>query len=381
MKDPYIAHFREENGQVIIQSVLEHNSNVAFLAEQNSSIEILSPIAGLIGMYHDAGKYLNDFLQYMQKNIEGKETHRGEVNHSTAGGYLLEQFAAGAMETQLMEFPIYCHHGLADALSGNGKILIEERLKQTENARHVSERFYQYNDKKELANKFYESRKRIGEILTALQKYAQSLEPGESSRQKNFFVGMYERILLSLLIDSDWSDTACFMQNKKIEERIQKTRGENRIWQECKKSFDIYMSKFPKDSKLSGIRMEILERCMFQGETNGTLYRLTVPTGSGKTLSSLGFALNHARAHRKKHIIYVAPFTSILEQNAEEIRKAIGNPEIVLEHHSNVFYEKEEDQERKELLAENWSSPIIVTTAVQFLNTLFSSSSKNINVI
>ena len=88
--------------------------------------------------------------------------------------------------------------------------------------------------------------------------------------------------------------------------------------------------------------------------------------------------MNHARVHHKKHIIYVAPYTSILEQNAEEIRKATGNPEIVLEHHSNIFYEGEEEQRRKELLAENWSSPIIVTTAVQFLNTLFSSSSKNI---
>lgn len=378
MEDPYIAHFREENGQITVQSVLEHNSNVAFLAEQNSSIEILSPIAGLIGTYHDAGKYLDAFQQYMEKNIEGKETHRGEVNHSTAGGCLLEQFAAGTMETQMMEFPVYCHHGLSDALSGNGKILIDERLKQRENVQCVSERFYQFHDKQELENKFYESRKRIGEILTALHKYAQSLTQGERSLQKNFFVGMYERILLSLLIDSDWSDTACFMENKKIEERIQKIHGRNRIWDECKRYFDVYMSRFSKDSKLSGMRTEILRQCLLQGKTDGTLYRLTVPTGSGKTLSSLGFALNHARVHHKKHIIYVAPYTSILEQNAEEIRKATGNPEIVLEHHSNIFYEGEEEQRRKELLAENWSSPIIVTTAVQFLNTLFSSSSKNI---
>lgn len=378
MNDPYIAHFREENKEVITQSVLKHNSNVAFLAEKNSSLEILSPIAWLIGMYHDAGKYQEIFLQYMKKNIEGKKTYRGEVNHSSAGGYLLEQLAPESIVTQIMEFPIYCHHGIADALSGAGKMLIDERLKQKDGVQQVSERFYQYNDKKELENRFNESRKRINNILYELQVYAQTLNINERNLQKNFFVGMYERILLSLVIDADWSDTACFMQNEKIEEQMQGTQEKNEIWSVCKKHFINYMDKFPKESRLSEVRTEILNQCMTQGEQNKKLYRLTVPTGAGKTLSSLGFALNNAQVNNKKHIIYIAPFNSILEQNAEEIRKAVGNPEIVLEHHSNIFYEKEEDRKRYELAAENWGSPIIVTTAVQFLNTLFSSSSKNI---
>lgn len=378
MNDPYIAHFREENGDVVIQSVLEHNSNVAFLAEKNSSLKILSPIAWLIGMYHDAGKYQDVFQQYMKKNMEGKETYRGEVNHSTAGGYLLEQLAPDSIVAQMLELPIYCHHGIADALSGTGKMLLDERLKQKENVQQVSERFYQYNDTKGLVNQFYESRKNINEILNELQIYAQSLNINERNLQKNFFVGMYERILLSLIIDSDWSDTACFMQNEKIEGRIQETKDRNKIWSECKEHFVAYMGKFPKDLKLSEIRTDILNQCMLQGKKNNKLYRLTVPTGAGKTLSSLGFALNNAQSNNKKHIIYVAPFTSILEQNAEEIRKAIGDSGLVLEHHSNIFYEQEEDRRKHELLAENWGSPIIVTTAVQFLNTLFSSSSKNI---
>lgn len=378
MNDPYIAHFRIENEEVVIQSVLEHNSNVAFLAEKNSSLENLSPIAWLVGMYHDAGKYQDAFLQYMKKNIEGKETYRGEVNHSTAGGYLLEQLMPDSIITQMMEFPIYCHHGLADALSKNGKILIDERLKQNENVQQVSERFYMFSDKKELEDQFCKSRGKINEILNELQMYVQYIDMKERNLQKNFFIGMYERILVSIIIDSDWSDTACFMQNEKIEERIQETKDLNKIWSECKEHFITYMRAFPKKSKLSEIRTEILDQCMVQGEKNIKLYRLTVPTGSGKTLSSLGFALNNAQANNKKHIIYVAPFTSILEQNAEEIRKAIGDSEIVLEHHSNIFYEQEEDRKKHELLTENWGSPIIVTTAVQFLNTLFSSSSKNI---
>lgn len=378
MEDFYIAHFREENADFIVQSVSEHNSNVALLSEKNSSLEILSPISWLIGMYHDAGKYQDTFQKYMQKNMEGKRTYRGEVNHSTAGGYLLEEFAPTSMEAQMLEYPIYCHHGMADALSGSGKMLIDERLKQKENVQQVPERFYQYCNKQDLENRFHESRRRLTEILYSLDKYAESLDKKERNQQKNFFVGMYERIILSVLIDSDWSDTACFMQNEKIEKRIQNMQGRKEIWSACREYFITYMRGFPKDSKLSGIRTEILNRCMLQGETDGKLYRLTVPTGSGKTLSSLGFALNNAVTLNKKHIIYVAPFMSILEQNAEEIRKAIGNPEIVLEHHSNVFYDCEEERKRYELSAENWESPIIVTTAVQFLNTLFSSSSSNI---
>lgn len=378
MEDTYIAHFRKEDENVTIQSVSEHNSNVALLSERNSSLEILSPISWLIGMYHDAGKYQDAFQKYMKKNIKGEETYRGEVNHSTAGGFLLEQFAPASVEIQMMEFPIYCHHGMGDALSGSGKMLIDERLKQKENVQQVPERFYQFYPEKELESRFWESRRNLTEILNGLQMYAGSLDIKERNQQKNFFVGMYERVLLSLLIDSDWSDTACFMQSEKIDKRIQNMQGRKKIWADCKKHFISYMGSFHKKTKLSEVRNEILIQCMLQGEKDGELYRLTVPTGSGKTLSSLGFALNHALVHHKKHIIYVAPFTSILEQNAEEIRKAVGNPDIVLEHHSNVFYESEEDRKRYELSAENWESPIIVTTAVQFLNTLFSSSSPNI---
>ncbi|MCB7304812.1 CRISPR-associated helicase/endonuclease Cas3 [Bariatricus massiliensis] len=378
MEEAYIAHFREENEEVIIQTVSEHNSNVAFLSEKNSSLDRLSPIGRLIGFYHDAGKFRDEFLNYMKKNMEGERTYRGEVNHSTAGGYLLEQLAPNSIEAQMMEYPVFCHHGIADALSDSGRLLIEDRLKQEENVRQVSERFYEYHDRKELEHCFRECRKILHELLNALQEYAGLINEKERNLQKNFFVGMYERILLSLLIDADWTDTACFMQNQKIEERLQDKDGRKAVWAGCKEYFMAYMSRFPKDSKLSGIRSEILERCMRQGEGDGTLYRLTIPTGSGKTLSSLGFALSNAQAHNKKHIIYVAPFTSILEQNAEEIRKAVGNPDIVLEHHSNIFYEREEERKKQELLAENWASPIIVTTAVQFLNTLFSASSKNI---
>lgn len=136
--------------------------------------------------------------------------------------------------------------------------------------------------------------------------------------------------------------------------------------------------KSNNSSILNKYRSEISDLCFEASESNHNLYRLNVPTGSGKTLSSLRFALNQASKYKKNHIFYVAPFNSILEQNADEIRKAVGNPEIVLEHHCNICYEDDDEEKRYSRLIENWDSPIVATSAVQMLNTLFSSQKSSI---
>ena len=188
-------------------------------------------------------------------------------------------------------------------------------------------------------------------------------------------MGMYFRVALSLLIDSDWNDTACFFQDIPLLKRISKEETQ-KIWKKCISNFELYMKKEvqsnPQNGNLLNIfRQEISDLCRKAAETDQNLYRLTVPTGAGKTLSSLRFALYHAQKTKKQHIIYIAPFNSILEQNAEEIRKAIGNTSAVLEHHCNVICE-EDEEEKYRSLTETWDSPVIVTTAVQILNTLFS---------
>lgn len=187
---------------------------------------------------------------------------------------------------------------------------------------------------------------------------------------------MYLRVALSLLIDSDWTDTACFFQDVPLTKRISQEETQD-IWQKCIDNFEQYLENQIRNNpnngnQLNSFRQEISNLCRMAAEKDQKLYRLTVPTGAGKTLSSLRFALYHARKKQKHRIIYVAPFNSILEQNAEEIRKAIGIPSVVLEHHCNVICE-EGDEEKYRNLTETWDSPIIVTTAVQLLNTLFSS--------
>lgn len=119
------------------------------------------------------------------------------------------------------------------------------------------------------------------------------------------------------------------------------------------------------DRTINGRRSEILRNCLEQGKSCKGLFQLTVPTGGGKTISSMAFALQHAVKNQMDRIIYVIPYTSIIEQNAQVFREILGN-ENVLENHSNVDYESSEEFKPMQLAAENWDKPIVVTTNVQF---------------
>lgn len=191
-----------------------------------------------------------------------------------------------------------------------------------------------------------------------------------------------KRVLLSLLIDSDWADTSSFMNDTVLPDKTSK-RDIIEIWNKSMENLNTYLSMLSIEKGegiLNKCRKEISDRCYEEANKNHNLYRLTIPTGSGKTLCSLRFGLRHAQEFKKEHIYYVAPFTSILDQNAEEIRKAVGVKDYVLEHHCNVVIEKridgktdDEKVTEYQRLIETWDSPIIATTAVQMLNTLYSS--------
>ena len=136
---------------------------------------------------------------------------------------------------------------------------------------------------------------------------------------------------------------------------------------------------FPPQSELNRERCGILERCMEQGEVQSPgLFTLTIPTGGGKTVASLAFALRHARTHGLRRLIYVIPYTSIIEQNAQVFRDILGD-ENVLEHHSGVLYDIEDEagpeNARLARATENWDMPVVVTTAVQFFESLFANRS------
>lgn len=180
---------------------------------------------------------------------------------------------------------------------------------------------------------------------------------------------MWMRMLFSCLVDADRLDSESFGEPEKTAKR-----GGYPEVRELLPLLDAYMQrKVEKAEKtvVNAARAEVLEQCIAKAAQPPTIFTLTVPTGGGKTLSSMAFALNHALKHRKRRIIYVIPYTSIIEQTADQFREIFGD--AVLEHHSNVEEPetKSDEYSKSELAAENWDAPIVVTTTVQFFESLY----------
>jgi CRISPR-associated endonuclease/helicase Cas3 len=187
--------------------------------------------------------------------------------------------------------------------------------------------------------------------------------------QNDLDISLWIRMLFSCLVDADRLDTEHYMDREKYDKRQHYS-----TITELQKRFTAYMAektKRPMSQELSQVyaaRQQILADCISAAEWTPGMFSLTVPTGGGKTLSSMAFALSHTEKYGKKRIIYVIPYTSIIEQNAEVFRQVFGDDEIV-EHHSNI--DEDDTSERSRLATENWDAPIIVTTAVQFFESLF----------
>jgi len=371
-----LAHVDYETQR--IQSMQEHAGNVALFLSNVCELPELKNLVELAGILHDAGK-LGTKNQDDFKNILklGDKVHKHGLDHSTAGGRLVLELIKEWPVSEFISTLIYFHHGMEDCINlENGQSLQERRLKKEIEYAYIKEKFFRIYDIKTLKKSGEEAIQSYQKIFNNIDEFVKKQDSsGKKYGSRYFYLGMYLRIALSLLIDGDWTDTACFFQNIPLSKRISQEETQE-IWQKCIHNFEQYLKNEIQNNpdngnQLNSFRQEISDSCRKAAETNQKLYRLTVPTGAGKTLSSLRFALYHARKEQKNRIIYIAPFTSILEQNAEEIRKATGLPSVVLEHHCNVICEEGEEEKYRNL-TETWDSPIIVTTAVQILNTLFS---------
>lgn len=360
------------------QSMQEHAGNVARFARDACELPKLRSIVELAGILHDAGK-LGTANQDDFKNILelGDKVHKHGLDHSTAGGRIALELMKEEPVSEFISTLIYFHHGMEDCINlENGQSLQERRLKKEIEYRHIKEGFFQIYDRTMLEKAGEKAVQSYQEILKKINGFVKKYDSsGKKYGSRYFYLGMYLRTALSLLIDGDWTDTACFFQDIPLSKRMSQEETQE-IWEKCIQNFEQYLRNEIQNNpdngnQLNVFRQEISDSCRRAAETDQKLYRLTVPTGAGKTLSSLRFALYHAKKEQKHRIIYIAPFNSILEQNAEEIRKATGIPSAVLEHHCNVICEEGEEEKYRNL-TETWDSPIIVTTAVQILNTLFS---------
>ncbi len=380
MKD-YLAHIRRDSfGHVdAVQTVGEHCHSTAKYAAQSLESVSLSASGYLAGLLHDMGKYTEDFQNYLV-NQTGK---RGSVNHTFAGvRFLLEHFFRenaedfSAIASELLALAVGEHHGLFDCVDEHGKSGFQYRREKEGIAyEEAVENFLRYcAGQEELDRQFHEAQAELTSILKRILSMTGDEVCDERYDQETaFYSGLLARLLLSAVIEGDRRDTAEFMRGTVFPAEL---RGEalDRLWYIHLRQMEDRLAQLPQDFPIDRARRTISDQCRQAAERSCGVFRLNVPTGGGKTLSGLRFALAHAHRHRKQRIIFTSPLLSILEQNAAVIRDYIQDDSLILEHHSNLVHTEENGRQldEKELLVENWDSPIIITTLVQLLNTMFS---------
>lgn len=203
-------------------------------------------------------------------------------------------------------------------------------------------------------------------------KFAVPVPPVPAS-EDFLFLSFWTRMLYSCLVDADYLDTERFMENTVLKEDAYDSLSV------LLERLEAYIEPWwTPTNDLNRKRCRILRECMDKGSLKKGLYTLTVPTGGGKTVASLAFALKHAVAHGMKRIIYVIPYTSIIEQNAAVFKKILGEKNV-LEHHSNMSFSGDSEQpdavSQRVRATENWDAPVIVTTAVQFFESMYANRS------
>ena len=339
----FYAHSLEGQPPEKWQPLEEHLKNVAKKAKEFADVFGGGDWANCAGLLHDMGKGNNAFQAYLRhanKIVdEFSAFYKGKTDHSSFGAQ--HAHAISKKAGQLLAYALAGHHsGLMnwqqDAMHG-----LKYRLeKKVEEVGFVP---------KEL-------------ILPETLPPPFKLSPERLGFQLQFFV----RMIFSCLVDADFLDTEKFINPEQHKFR-KNTANVNQLNDIFWKNFNL-LREAATNIPVNKIREGILNQCLDSATLPSGLFSLTVPTGGGKTLSSMAFALKHALKYNKRRIIYVIPFTSIIEQNAEVFRNMFGD-EFILEHHCN-FTPDDLDWKHR-LSTENWESPIIVTTNVQFFDSLF----------
>jgi len=373
-----------KNEDGLEQSVEEHLISVAEKASAKGKNIGLENLMLLTGLLHDIGKGCENFQEYLINAIaDPSSVRKGEVDHSTAGGkYIFEEFYKNnkfqKLTAQIISTAIISHHGMIDILDIEGDDNFTRRMNKSieisfnEVLENTSETLFKKYD---IAELFLKSSNEIECIFAKITKITDEMNDTNS---KFFLFGCLERIILSILIDADRTDAAEFMNEKCFTKEMNESELFE-FWTELQISLNVKIDSFDHNEKLYTIRNMISEECFEFSKYPAGIYCLPIPTGGGKTLGGLNFAIEHSKKHKKKRIIYVSPFLSILEQNADEYREALGDSEFILEHHSNIIIDddKENDINYKYSI-ETWQQPIILTTMVQFLNVLFKDRIQNV---
>lgn len=375
----FIAHINSENR---VQSCEEHSRNVANYAKKCLKDINLEETGYLAGLLHDCGKFTEEFSDYIQKSAKGESVRKGEVIHSFAGVYyLLNKFhsndktrTCNDLSAELMAYAIGSHHNMFDIVDMDDKKNgFDHRIEHQPQYEKVAIENFNSDcaSDDEVDKRFQSASSELNEIF---KKIRDSAKAKKSNEELMFYIGLLARLILSSIVEGDRRDTAEFMNGDKFQ-GMNSFSPQN--WETMLKSLELFLNSKNSDNEIGKARRTLSELCYKAGSKyESGIYRLNLPTGAGKTLSGMRFALENAIKFEKKRIFYIAPLISILDQNSEEIKRAVGKAfeKEVLVHHSNLVNSGEEEDDEldmNDLLAETWDAPIIVTTLVQFLNTLF----------
>ncbi|WP_017472785.1 CRISPR-associated helicase/endonuclease Cas3 [Amphibacillus jilinensis] len=384
----YIAHIRSFDGE--IQTVRQHLTETCQLAEAIGKKINVQYLAGLAGLLHDMGKYTTEFKEYILAAVQNPDNppKRGTVDHSTAGGRLLFEHYYGKYNTvedimvEVVGNAILSHHGyLQDYITPDLELKFLHRIKEKE--------LKGYNEAK--VNFFREVltiedfQSYVVKAIEDLKNFISRINVGELNSSIMFLT----KYIFSALIDADRTSTRQFEENTQPQE-IQLHHLLKDYHEKLLQKIESFKRPGQETSTINRLRHEMSLQCEQIAEKPSNIYSLSIPTGGGKTLASLRYALKHAILHHKKRVIYIVPFTTIIEQNAEEVRRILNDPSNILEHHSNVYpdqlsAERAEAEDgvmnvsQKLLLAkDNLDAPIIFTTMVQFLNVFYATGTRNI---
>ena len=343
----YISHVRKDitGEKYVFQSNEEHSQGVAKLAESFANEFGMGSWGRVLGFLHDKGKEQKTFQEYIMKNsgFRPELTVSGEHYHAFVGGLLAKSIYGKGAESLLCNQIMSHHSGLHDYCH------IEQILK------------------KDIPSDVNRSVEKI-----------QLNRPSFSFSQISGCKGMtpdanhLSRMLFSCLVDADYLDTELFMDAESASKRLNNIKLESLL-----PLLEAYIDSLQKGSitsEVNTIRRQVHERCVSMSDVEKGFYSLTVPTGGGKTLSSLVWALRHAVRNRMKRIIIAIPYTSIIVQTASILKQIFGE-EAVLEHHSNFdpqSLKSNDIQHKAKLATENWDYPIVVTTNVQLFESMFS---------
>lgn len=339
MMQETISHLFQDksDGHWVIQSNEEHTKGVAERAEHFANEFGIQSWGRILGYLHDKGKESNAFQQHIRKEsgyaLETKVI--GDYQHAYVGGIISRELYGKSIDNFITNQIISHHTGLHDS----------DELEQI----------------------------LCKEIPQEIDTHVDKIQPNRLTLKTtaNDFHHL-ARLLFSCLVDADFLDTEAFMDKESSALRNNKATLST-----LSSLLDVYLKSLKenaKDTKINRIRNQVQEQCLKMSESPTGFYSLTVPTGGGKTLSSLLWAMKHAIHNGQKRIIIAIPYTSIIMQTAAMLRNIFGE-ENVLEHHSNVDPESIKDEklrQKMKLATENWDYPIIVTTNVQLFESMFS---------